>query len=48
MIFTILIHIILNMTSLSITLPDTIAKASNEAAKELGVSRTEFILMFTQ
>jgi metal-responsive CopG/Arc/MetJ family transcriptional regulator len=31
------------MTSLSITLPDTIAKASNEAAKELGVSRTEFI-----
>ena len=43
MIFSILIHIILNMTSLSITLPDTIAKASNEAAKELGVSRTEFI-----
>ena len=43
MIFTILIHIILNMTSLSITIPDTIAKASNEAAKELGVSRTEFI-----
>lgn len=31
------------MTSLSITLPDTIAKASNEAAKKLGVSRTEFI-----
>ena len=43
MIFTILIHIILNMTSLSITISDTIAKASNEAEKELGVSRTEFI-----
>ncbi|MCC8371854.1 MAG: ribbon-helix-helix domain-containing protein [Rickettsia endosymbiont of Pseudomimeciton antennatum] len=31
------------MTSLSITLPDTIARASNEAAKKLGISRTEFI-----
>jgi metal-responsive CopG/Arc/MetJ family transcriptional regulator len=31
------------MTSLSIKLPDTIAKASNEAAKSLGMSRTEFI-----
>jgi metal-responsive CopG/Arc/MetJ family transcriptional regulator len=32
-----------NMISLSIILPDTIAKASNEAAKKLGISRTEFI-----
>lgn len=31
------------MASLSITLPDTIAEASNEAARNLGVSRTEFI-----
>jgi metal-responsive CopG/Arc/MetJ family transcriptional regulator len=31
------------MTSLLITLPDTIAKASNEAAQKLGISRTEFI-----
>ncbi|WP_425359982.1 MULTISPECIES: ribbon-helix-helix domain-containing protein [unclassified Candidatus Tisiphia] len=31
------------MTSLSITLPDTIAKASNEDAKKLRISRTEFI-----
>ena len=29
--------------TLAVTLPDTIAKASNEAAKELGVSSTEFI-----
>jgi len=29
------------MTSLSIALPDTIAKGSNEATKELGVSRTD-------
>ncbi|WP_341793764.1 MULTISPECIES: ribbon-helix-helix domain-containing protein [unclassified Rickettsia] len=31
------------MTNLSITLPDNIAIASSEAAKKLGVSRTEFI-----
>jgi metal-responsive CopG/Arc/MetJ family transcriptional regulator len=31
------------MTSLSITLPSTIAQASNEVAKKLGLSRTEFI-----
>ncbi|KHO04087.1 ribbon-helix-helix domain-containing protein [Rickettsia felis] len=31
------------MTSLSITLPDNIAKASNEIAKKLGLSRTAFI-----
>jgi metal-responsive CopG/Arc/MetJ family transcriptional regulator len=31
------------MASLSITLPDTLAEASNEAARSLGVSRTEFI-----
>lgn len=31
------------MTSLSITLPDTLAKASQEAAGKLGISRTQFI-----
>jgi len=31
------------MTMLSITLPDSLAKASQEAAKQLGVSRTQFI-----
>ncbi|MEY3430026.1 MAG: hypothetical protein RI930_895 [Pseudomonadota bacterium] len=31
------------MTNLSIILPDTIAEASTKVAKELGVSRTEFI-----
>jgi predicted transcriptional regulator len=31
------------MTSLSITLPNDIAKASNEIAKKLGISRTAFI-----
>ncbi len=31
------------MTSLSITLPDNIAKAINEIAKKLGLSRTAFI-----
>jgi len=31
------------MTTLSIILPDTLAKASQEAAQKLGVSRTQFI-----
>jgi len=31
------------MTSLSITIPDDIAKASNDIAKKLGLSRTAFI-----
>ena len=31
------------MTTLSITLPDNIAKASNEVAKQLKISRTQFI-----
>ncbi|WP_342170013.1 ribbon-helix-helix domain-containing protein [Rickettsia endosymbiont of Seladonia tumulorum] len=31
------------MTNLSITIPDDIAKASNEVAKKLGLSRTAFI-----
>lgn len=31
------------MTTLSINLPDTLAKASQEAASQLGISRTEFI-----
>jgi metal-responsive CopG/Arc/MetJ family transcriptional regulator len=31
------------MTTLSITLPDPLAKASREVAKKLGVSRTQFI-----
>ena len=31
------------MINLSIILPDTIAEASTKVAKELGVSRTEFI-----
>ena len=30
-------------TTLSINLPDTLAKASQEAAGKLGISRTEFI-----
>lgn len=42
-IFNILIYTIFNMTNLSIILPDTIAEASTKVAKELGVSRTEFI-----
>ena len=41
--FNMLFYIVFNMTSLSITLPDTIAKASNDAARSLGLSRTEFI-----
>jgi metal-responsive CopG/Arc/MetJ family transcriptional regulator len=32
-----------DMTTLSINLPDTLAKASQEAASEMGISRTEFI-----
>ncbi|MGX6960058.1 MAG: ribbon-helix-helix protein, CopG family [Rickettsia endosymbiont of Pentastiridius leporinus] len=31
------------MTTLSITIPDNIAKLSNEVAKKLGLSRTAFI-----
>jgi metal-responsive CopG/Arc/MetJ family transcriptional regulator len=31
------------MTTLSIVLPDFLAKASRSAAKQLGVSRTQFI-----
>ena len=31
------------MTILSISLPDTLAKASQEAASKMGISRTEFI-----
>lgn len=31
------------MTTLSIILPDTLAKASQEAAGRLGISRTQFI-----
>lgn len=31
------------MTTLSIILPDTLAKASQEAAVKLGISRTQFI-----
>lgn len=31
------------MTTLSITIPDNIAKSSNEVAKKLGLSRTAFI-----
>lgn len=31
------------MATLSIILPDPVAKASKEAAKKLGVSRTQFI-----
>lgn len=31
------------MTALSIILPDTLAKASQEAAVRLGISRTQFI-----
>jgi metal-responsive CopG/Arc/MetJ family transcriptional regulator len=31
------------MTMLSIILPDPLAKASKEAAKRLGISRTQFI-----
>lgn len=31
------------MTTLSISLPDTLAKASQEAASKMGISRTEFI-----
>lgn len=31
------------MTTLSIILPDTLAKASQEAAGKLGISRTQFI-----
>jgi hypothetical protein len=42
-IFSISIYTIFNMTNLSIILPDTIAEASTKVAKELGVSRTEFI-----
>ncbi len=34
---------VFNMISLSITLPNNIATASNEVAKKLGISRTEFI-----
>ena len=30
-------------STLSIILPDTLAKASRQAAKKLGVSRTQFI-----
>lgn len=41
--FSILIYTIFNMTNLSIILPHTIAEASTKVAKELGVSRTEFI-----
>src|SRR5471030_1310455 len=32
-----------DMTTLSISLPDTLAKASQEAASKMGISRTEFI-----
>lgn len=32
-----------NMTNLSINFPDNIVKTTNEVAKKLGVSRTEFI-----
>lgn len=32
-----------SMTTLSINLPDTLAKASQEVASKMGVSRTEFI-----
>ncbi len=31
------------MATLSISLPDTLAKASQEAASKMGISRTEFI-----
>lgn len=31
------------ITTLSITLPDNVAKASNEVAKRLKISRTQFI-----
>ena len=31
------------MTTFSISLPDALAKASQETAKQLGLSRTEFI-----
>ena len=31
------------MKTLSINLPDTLAKASQEAASKMGISRTEFI-----
>lgn len=34
---------VFSMISLSITLPNNIATASNEVAKKLGISRTEFI-----
>jgi metal-responsive CopG/Arc/MetJ family transcriptional regulator len=36
-------YIQFNMAALSINLPDPIAKASNEVAKRIGISRTEFI-----
>lgn len=32
-----------DMATLSINLPDTLAKASQEAASSMGISRTEFI-----
>lgn len=32
-----------DMKTLSINLPDTLAKASQEAASKMGISRTEFI-----
>lgn len=32
-----------NMTTLSINLPETLAKASQNAAVKLGISRTQFI-----
>ncbi|WPY01752.1 hypothetical protein Trichorick_01670 (plasmid) [Candidatus Trichorickettsia mobilis] len=38
-----LFYIVFNMTNLSIALPNHIAKASNEAAKRLGISTTAFI-----
>ncbi|WP_341788618.1 MULTISPECIES: ribbon-helix-helix domain-containing protein [unclassified Rickettsia] len=37
------LNIEFDMTNLSITIPDDIAKASNEVAKKLGLSRTAFI-----
>jgi len=42
-IFNMFFNMFFNMTSLSITLPDNIAQASNETAKKLGITRTEFI-----
>lgn len=37
------LNIEFDMTNISITIPDDIAKASNEVAKKLGLSRTAFI-----